>query len=237
MAEGALTGYFGDELLERIARQFEAANRDFPRRAFLVAAGDLRGLGLMARVERIGRALGAALPGDPQAAWEMMSAALPPPLGPNGKTFNDGYWMLPLAAYWPLVHGDRPEVGVTALAELTKRGTSEFALRPFVERYPDWFIPTLQRWVGDPSFHVRRLASEGTRPKLPWKGKLRVARETSLRYFEIIRHLADDTSSYVRRSVGNHARDLRALDEAAVERWLDRAKPPADVRKRAAPRR
>ncbi len=236
MGEGKLTAHFGDQLVELIAERFETVSESFSRRRFTDAVGDLSELGLMARVDRIGQALGAALPGEPEAAWELMHAALPPPLPPEGQTFNDGYWMLPLAAYWPLHHLDHPEVATVALAELTQRGTAEFAVRQFLEAYPDRLIATVESWTLHPSFHVRRLASEGARPRLPWKGKLRVPVESARRFFRAIRLLANDSSSYVRRSVGNHARDFRALDEGEVDQWLTRTELPADVRKLAAKR-
>lgn len=233
MGEGKLTAHFGDQLVERIAERFETVSSRFPRRRFIDTVGGLSELGLMARVDRIGTALGAALPPEPERAWKLMRATLPPPLPPEGQTFNDGYWMLPLAAYWPLHHLDHPEVSTVALAELTQRGTAEFALRPFLEAHPERLTPTVEAWALHPSFHVRRLASEGTRPRLPWKGKLRVPVEIARQYFRGIRLLANDPSSYVRRSVGNHARDFRALDEEEVEEWLSRTALPADVRKLA----
>ena len=236
MGEGKLTAHFGDQLGDLIAERFESVSNQFSRRQFIDAAGELSELGLMARVDQIGNALGAALPPEPERAWELMSATLPPPLPPEGQTFNDGYWMLHLAAYWPLHHLNHPEVATVALTELTQRGTAEFAVRQFLEAYPDRLITTVESWTLHPSFHVRRLASEGSRPRLPWKGKLRVPFATARRYFRTIRLLANDESSYVRRSVGNHSRDFRALDDEEVKEWLSRTALPADVRELAARR-
>jgi 3-methyladenine DNA glycosylase AlkC len=198
--------------------------------------GPLDDLTLMKRIDAIAYALGTALPQDPHAAWEAMRSVLPDPLSENDKTFNDGYWMLPLAAYWSAHHISNVDVSLSALEELTQRGTAEFAVRPFVNRYPEKMRATLERWVAHESFHVRRLASEGTRPNLPWAGRLRVEPEWSVAFFKSIAPLAHDPVAYVRRSVGNHARDLRRIDAAVVETWERDDDPPADVRKRAAAR-
>ena len=236
MGEGFLTAHFGWSLAERLAYCFKKADHTFPSSDFYEAVGDLDPHGLMKRVERLGGALAEVLPSDPESAWARMQAVLPEPLGPEGKTFNDGYWMLPLAAYWPLAQLKNYQVAAVALPELTKRGTSEFAIRPFLEKYPEYFATRLQAWVSDPSFYVRRLASEGSRPKLPWKGKLKVSSAQSLHFFEVIGCLATDSSRYVRRSVGNHARDVRQINNSAVEAWLKSMNPPADVCKLAASR-
>ncbi len=236
MPEGSLTQYFGDELVERIAGMFRSVDVEFDVDAFTSSVSPLTAKKLMERVDAIGRGLGAVLPSEAESAWDIMRRVLPEPLGPEGQVFNDGYWMLPLAAYWTHYHLDHPETAVAALEELTQRGTAEFAVRRFIEARPTEILAVIRRWVESESFHVRRLASEGTRLVLPWSGRLAVDAEHSLNYFETVRALAVDKSAYVRRSVGNHARDLRRIDSAVVDEWLDNAEVPADVRKLAAPR-
>jgi 3-methyladenine DNA glycosylase AlkC len=125
---------------------------------------------------------------------------------------------------------------MAALEELTQRGTAEFAIRGFIERYPEETTAWIEEWAHHTSFHVRRLASEGTRLYLPWGGRLKVPEERSVTYFQIVVQMADDESKYVRRSVGNHARDLRRLRPEVVEQWEASAAVPSDVRKLAAPR-
>jgi 3-methyladenine DNA glycosylase AlkC len=247
MAKGDLTRHFGADLVALLADRFDAAWPDFDRAAFEAVAPELEGLTLMQRVSRIGEALGPCLPDDPAAAWEVMASTLPPPLPEAEGIFGEGYWMLPLAAYWPgcwCADGESGEptadtvaVALTALGELTQRGTSEFGIRCFAERQPAIVLDRVRAWRDHDSHHVRRLCSEGTRPYLPWSGKLKVEREDRLAYLDSITPLARDTSDYVRRSVGNHVRDWRRIDAAVADAWIEDNDPPSDVRKLALPRK
>ena len=215
----------------------------FDRDRFQMISAELHDLSLMRRVQRIGEALVAALPGEPERAWAVMEATLPAPLPESGKPFNDGYWMLPLAEYWAVRYetADRRDelwpVAIRALAQLTQRGTAEFAVRPFATDQPQRMLETVFSWREHPSFHVRRLSSEGTRPYLPWGGKLRVTTEVRLELLEAVTPLAKDDSDYVRRSVGNHVRDWRRIDAEVADRWIAANAPPPDVEKLALPKR
>lgn len=237
MAEGALTKHFGEPLVNLLAERLSVAWSQFDDDQFRAAVAPLDDLGLMKRVDTIAVALAAVLPCDPEDAWTVMSRALPEPLGPEGQTFNDGYWVLPLARYWTLSHLESLQASLTALAELTQRGTAEFAIRGFVERYPTEITSWIDRWTRDESFHVRRLASEGTRLYLPWGGRLEVSPQHSGTYFALVSRMANDESKYVRRSVGNHARDLRRVMPEVVERWEADTAVPADVVRLAAARK
>ena len=236
MAEGSLTSHFGRPLVDLLAVRLRESWSQFDVDRFRAAVEPLDNLGLMKRVDAIADALGAVLPPEPEEAWGVVGPALGEPLGPDGQTFNDGYWMLPLAKYWTRHHLDSLRVSLRALEELTQRGTAEFAIRGFVERYPQEITPWIDRWTHHESFHVRRLASEGTRLYLPWGGRLKVAAERSVEYFRLISRMASDESKYVRRSVGNHARDLRKVMPEVVEHWEADAALPADVARLAAAR-
>lgn len=252
MASGDLTRHFGTELVELLAERFVTSWRDFDCRQFCTVARELEPLSLMQRVEAIGLALGQVLPPDPAAAWQITERILPAPLGERGQPFNDGYWMLPVAAYWSLAHcppadasgkprhpGDAEALNTVlrALEELTQRGTSEFAIRRCAQAHPAAVAEQVHDWTHHASFHVRRLASEGTRPYLPWGGKLRVSRDQQYAYLEAITPLARDVSRYVRRSIGNHVRDWRRIDSDVADRWIADHDPPADVRKLAEPKK
>lgn len=253
MASGDLTQHFGAELVARLAEMLaEAAGAPgesglFERHQFEAVSADLEELSLMQRVLKMGEALADALSANPHEAWAVMAAGLPEPLPESGKPFSDGYWMLPLAAYWAVRYeraageqSARDElwpVAVRAFTELTQRGTAEFAVRPFAAVRPEKMLEVVRAWCEHPNFHVRRLASEGTRPYLPWGGKLRVTREDRLLLLEAVTPLCRDPSAYVRRSVGNHVRDWHRIDHEVADRWIERVDAPADVVKLALPRR
>ncbi len=209
---GELTRHFGENLARLLADRFEAAWPEFPRRSFLEMSPSLEPLPLMKRVERIATGLRDALPDEPTAAWEIMRSVLPEPLGPKGKTFVDGYWMLPLAEYWTLHQETHDPLALLALEALTQRGTAEFAIRSIIDRSPALALETARQWARHESFHVRRLASEGTRPILPWKGKLSIERKYALAFREIAESLLGDEYAYVRRSAKNHLKDWKRIE-------------------------
>jgi 3-methyladenine DNA glycosylase AlkC len=135
-----------------------------------------------------------------------------------------GWMTLPCGHYVAEYGLDQPDVALPLLARLTPRFSSEGPLRPFIERHPEVTFAYLHRWARDPDEHVRRLVSEGTRPRLPWAGQLRGLIADPGPTIPLLDALVDDTSEYVRRSVANHlndiAKDHPAVALACARRWL-----------------
>jgi 3-methyladenine DNA glycosylase AlkC len=100
-------------------------------------------------------------------------------------------------------------------------------VRAYLERWPDETLAVLMRWTRDPNAHVRRLVSEGTRPRLPWAPRVSWIEAQPERVLPLLEALKDDRASTVRRSVANHLNDLSkrhsALAFEIAERWLDGA--------------
>lgn len=92
--------------------------------------------------------------------------------------------------------------------ELTKRGSSEFGVRYFLLSDQERALDIMRGWIGDPNRHVRRLISEGTRPRLPWAMQLPRLIEDPSPMIPILTALRDDEEEYVRRSVANHLNDI-----------------------------
>lgn len=119
-----------------------------------------------------------------------------------------------------------PERALALLGRLTRRASAEFAVRPFIDAHPDVALCLLRKWVRSKDEHLRRLASEGTRPRLPWASRLKSARDPAWT-LELLEPLVDDDSEYVRRSVSNHLNDLCREDEAlglrVADEWWRRA--------------
>lgn len=116
------------------------------------------------------------------------------------------------------------EDGLQLLADLTGRLTGEFALRSFLDANLDRTLRTVATWTTHGDEHVRRLASEGTRPRLPWGRRVSALLERPSATLPILDALHRDESEYVRRSVANHLNDISRIDPGlAVEtatRWL-----------------
>ena len=110
---------------------------------------------------------------------------------------------------------DYPEEALSALGEITRLVSAEFAVRPFIVRYPQLSIRFLQSWSKSQDANVRRLASEGSRPRLPWAQTLAALRSDPTPVLPILENLKADPSLYVRKSVANHLNDI-AKDHPAL---------------------
>lgn len=95
-----------------------------------------------------------------------------------------------------------------ALAHFTCYSTAEFAIRPFLQRYPEQSLQQLQQWTESDNVHLRRLASEGCRPRLPWGQKLPQFIADPSPLFPLLQCLKQDPEDYVRRSVANNLNDI-----------------------------
>jgi 3-methyladenine DNA glycosylase AlkC len=116
-----------------------------------------------------------------------------------------------------------PEIALPLLRDMTTHFSSEFGIRPFIEAHPILVLKTFQFWARDPSEHVRRLVSEGSRTRLPWGMQLRRLKSDPSPMLPILELLKDDPSEYVRRSVANHlndwSKDHPELTCTIAERW------------------
>jgi 3-methyladenine DNA glycosylase AlkC len=119
-----------------------------------------------------------------------------------------GFVYMSLADYIELYGQDEFETSVAALREITKACSSEFAVRPFIVADQDRMLRVMRNWAGDPDARVRRLASEGCRPRLPWAIALPALKKDPAPIMPILEALKDDPSEDVRRSVANNLNDI-----------------------------
>lgn len=223
MAE-ALKHFFSEQLVRSIARDLSRAHPAFAERAFVSACLEkLTTLELTPRAFHIADAMHRFLPGPFSVAVEILLDSL----GPRIET-TDGNGMAPFR-YLPHVffvqkHGlDDFELAMRAQYELTQRMSAESSIRPYLQRYPERTLRRLKKWAKDPNVHVRRLVSEGTRPRLPWAPRLPAFIEDPRPVLELLELLKDDPERYVQRSVANNLNDIGKdhpdLLVATCERW------------------
>ncbi|HEX7168847.1 MAG TPA: hypothetical protein VF230_17855 [Acidimicrobiales bacterium] len=203
-----------------LARELERAWPSFPTARFTRGlAAALEPLELLERVDHLAGRLARSLPGEFGAAAGVLWRAL------DSDMFT-GWITLPCGTFVARAGIDHPEIALPLLAGLTPRFSSEGPVRPFIERHPDVTFGYLRAWVDDPDEHVRRLVSEGTRPRLPWAPQLRAFVADPTPAIELLERLVDDPSAYVRRSVANHLNDISKdhpdIALACAERWLAR---------------
>jgi 3-methyladenine DNA glycosylase AlkC len=214
--------YFGKQLAQKLAGAIAAVWPEFPGRRFVSrVTREVEPLELKARVAVISQALNDSLPPKYAQALDILSQAWGPPNPNEMGIFEHGYWLMPVA-HWVETNGlEYPDASLKALREITMRFTSEWAIRPYLERYPEKTLSYLERWVKDPNLHVRRLVSEGPRPRLPWGRYLRLADPHRATALQLLTRLNDDPSLYVRRSVANHVNDLSKESPDLVRDLLD----------------
>lgn len=208
--------------ITRLASWFVATDGAFPADVFVDEAVERFGeLQLLARIDHVARALRRFLPTTYPEAVARVLASLPPPLDPERTDGDSGDWAVAPLARLIAIEGCRKadlDASLDALRVITMRFTAEFAVRPFINAYPDQTLHTMLEWSHDANYHVRRLASEGSRPRLPWSGSLSVPPTWGL---PILDHLHADPTRYVTRSVANHVNDISRVEpDVAVNRIL-----------------
>ncbi len=208
MAE-PLKNSFGPDVPARIADMIGPVFPGFDRESFLDEVLDrFDQLELTGRARRVSAALAAVLPRDRCVAIRIIVDALGPELGDGGLTGMDSFIYLPFVFFVAEEGLECYEASMEAQYELTKRFTAEFSIRAFIDRYPTETLSRLGEWARDPNVHVRRLVSEGTRPRLPWAPRLRRFQDDPAPVLELLEVLRDDPEEYVRRSVANNLNDI-----------------------------
>jgi 3-methyladenine DNA glycosylase AlkC len=205
-----------------------------------LALDGLESLEFKARAIHLCAALEATLPEDFAQAADIIEAALAPPgEGDDLTVLRSGADGLAGWVVWPLGEFvvrrgiDSPRRALRTLHALTQRHTAEWALRPFIERHPEIAFATLADWCADGSAHVRRLASEGSRPRLPWGMQLKGLIRDPSPTLPLLRRLQDDPSAYVRRSVANHLNDIAKDHPQLIVQWVQEHLPEAPPARRA----
>ncbi len=204
----AFKEYFDAAAARAMAAQIKAVMPEFRSRAFVRMCSDgLDELEFAARVQRFSDALFNYLPGHIPDALETLTRSLPPPL-PDCEAVTDGWLQWPIGQFIA-DHGlPHFEESIQAMEALTTRFSSEFAIRPFVERRPTETFERLLELTSSANPHVRRWCSEGCRPRLPWGKKLHALVADPSPIWPILEALKNDPERYVQKSVANNLNDI-----------------------------
>ncbi|MEP1095679.1 MAG: DNA alkylation repair protein [Cyclobacteriaceae bacterium] len=123
---------------------------------------------------------------------------------------------------------DEYETSVSALEDITQFTSCEFAVRPFIIKYPQQMMEQMYTWSTHQNQNVRRLASEGCRPRLPWAMALPALKENPKPILPILKNLKNDPSEFVRRSVANNLNDISKDNSSLVvdiaKTWFGKTK-------------
>ena len=230
MAQKTSTGFslkdhlFNRERVEYLANLFSSADGGFDAAGFVSATLDgFASLELKQRIVKIAATLESHLADDFKRAAEQIVAALPPPLDPQRSDDDFGDFIFAPLGEFVVRRGSASRhrrVSLKTLKQLTMRFSMEDAIRHFIRADPEQTLAELGKWATDKNYHVRRLVSEGTRPLLPWSGRLALPVQRPLEFLDI---LHADRTRYVTRSVANHLNDIAKTEPELVldtlRRW------------------
>lgn len=197
----ALKEMFNEARYRKMARDVAAVFPGFDSRRFLkLTLPGLEPLALLQRQRRATEALRATLPEDyPKALAVLRDVA---------TRWGEGFTALVLPDFVGLYGREDFDRSLDALKFFTQFGSSEFAIREFLRLDLARTLRAMTKWSHDDNEHVRRLASEGSRPRLPWSFKLRELIADPSPVAPILENLRADPSLYVRKSVANHLNDI-----------------------------
>ena len=225
MAEPIKNAY-GANLAESLGARIQRVYPAFPVEAFVQqVAAQVGPLELKERVAVITQALRQHLPPDYADALAILTdeIVLGPELVDESKMYNEGYGLLPVATFVEFFGLEHFDESMQAAHAITRRFSAEFTIRPFLAFEPERTLDVLHGWIEDPNPHVRRLVSEGTRPRLPWASYLQTFISDPAPVLALLEKLRGDPSEYVRRSVANNLNDIAKdhpdLVMATLEHW------------------
>ncbi len=215
--------FFNPGKVSYLAGLIAAAYPEFPSSAFqedVVALFPEQEL--KERLAHMTTCLHQHLPDDYLTALAILLRALPEELDPTQSDDDFGDFIFAPLSLFVARYGCLKEylnISLNALKEMTKRFSAEYAIRFFLNEFPEETIAYLTTCARDENYHVRRWASEGTRPKLPWAQGLSIGWEMPLPILEL---LYCDPTRFVTRSVANHLNDISKLEPEVVVETLRR---------------
>ncbi|UCE24755.1 MAG: DNA alkylation repair protein [Candidatus Zixiibacteriota bacterium] len=198
---GLWKDYLNRGSVTKIAEEIGRVDRGFDQRSFVEASIDksFSDLELKQRITAIARTLHQFLPNDYGRSMRIFRKAAPH-LG--------GFENWALMSFIELYGLDHFDDSIAAMKDLTRYGTAEFAIRPFMIRYERKMLPVLHRWAGDSNEHVRRLAAEGSRPRGVWTQHIESFKKDPRPVLALLEKLKADPSLYVRKAVANNLNDI-----------------------------
>ena len=206
-----LKEHFGANLATLLAEKISKTYPRFEAKTFVRRVGkSVPALELKERVNLIAQELNRHLRADHDypKALDILLQILGPGNPKETGMFTEGYWLMPVAKFVESYGLGHYEISMQAIYEITKRHTGEYAVRPYIAQAPQRSVRMMKKWAGDANVHVRRLSSEGLRPRLPWAKKLDIFIDDPQPVLEVLELLKTDNSIFVKKSVANNINDI-----------------------------
>lgn len=198
--ENAFKNFINATVVKTMASVFAEVYPKFNVKRFQKLSTKLAPLELKARVLLLTDGLRTELPGNYPEDKKIIEKVL-------RKKKLTGFQLWPISEYISQYGTDHFDESLELMYELTQQFTSEFAIRPFLQKDPQKILKKFKSWLKDENVHIRRWISEGTRPLLPWGGKIHsfIERPATIHLLDALKY---DEELYVRKSVANHLNDI-----------------------------
>jgi 3-methyladenine DNA glycosylase AlkC len=216
----------GEQPIKVIAGHLSSNDEKFNKKHFLkIALHNLDDLSLMERNRQIVSAMLVCLPEDFIQAKKIIVNALAPVDNQIDKQGIHSWLAVPMAEFLGKYGINHLSHALDGLAAVTKLFSSEWGIRHLLDMHQAMVLKQLDKWCDHENEHVRRLVSEGSRPRLPWGFQLKAFIASPDLTFPLLEKLKNDSSDYVRLSVSNHLNDISKDHpdylQAKLESWLD----------------
>ncbi|MBC7950089.1 MAG: DNA alkylation repair protein [Chitinophagaceae bacterium] len=218
----SITEMFGANLAAILADKIAIAYPNFESKLFIKGVKkNVEGQTYTQRIATIAEQLKLYLPDDYEISLPILLAILGEENPKETGMFTHYYWLMPVGKFISSYGLEHFALSIKGIEEITKRNTGEYAIRPFINKYPVATLKVMTKWAKSPNFHLRRLASEGLRPKLPWAPKLDKFIKKPDPVFNILKLLKEDEVMFVKKSVANHLTDWLKVNKDAATNLID----------------
>lgn len=204
--DSAFKNWINKDVVQKLALQIQLYDKNFPKDSFQKVSSQLAPLELKARVQLICDSLIKSLSSDYLRNLKLIVNVVTQPK--DAKKALQGFELWPLLHYIQTQGLDHPKASLLALETLTEYFTAEFAVRPYIIHHSSLAFEILKKWSESSNLHHRRLASEGSRPRLPWGEQIKALIANPHPTLPILYRLRFDDELYVRKSVANHLNDI-----------------------------
>ena len=201
----ALKDMFSKKFYERLALEFNKVDKNFhPDKFVKDVIKNIDSLSLNQRMRNTSMVLKQHLPSDYKKAIDIMWEVIP--------EFKSSYTALLFPDFVGQYGHTDFKLSMDALSYFTQFGSSEFAIRVFLKRDLDKTLVVMKKWSEDKNYHIRRLSSEGSRPRLPWSFNIEAIAKDPEYTRPILERLKTDSELYVKKSVANHLNDFSRIN-------------------------
>jgi 3-methyladenine DNA glycosylase AlkC len=217
----SITQWFGENLAILLSEKILAVCSTFKAKSYIEAVKDkCTSLSYAKRIELHADELKKELPDSYEQALEILLGILGEENPNETGMFKEYYWIMPIGKFVEKNGLDHVDLSFKAIEEITKRNTGEYAIRPFIRKYPEETIERMREWAKSTNFHLRRLSAEGLRPKLPWASKLDIFIDNPTPVFNILSLMKKEHIRFVQKSIANNLADYLKVNSVPALRLL-----------------